>query len=476
MSMPSEFESPARCPSPKNFPSDDQLPKAFAEYYLAYARPLSIASDPFHLMAMLSCVSAVIGPRCYVRYGHLCIYPSISSLLLGVSTLTGKSEALNIAKQLCLDQIEGAMRREFDAHQKAYENAMAEWKKLPKDTKSETAEPEPPERSYLRCPEDFTNAALAQVLETQDPGSHGCVVLLDEFSALLIGRTGQFNTGLTQLLTKIHSCESIFMKRAGGGDTYIELPFLCIAGCSTPEWLLENMQQSDVTGGWLIRYLIYEQKEKPDRAPPSMRPYPNRGLAEKWQSLIAEIHTSTSIQGEWRLSKEALVTYDKAYHKVWDTILLPEEDKGDSMAGRALNMIFRVALVFEILNTRGNPKREGNVGEKFPVIQQDSMEQAIRVVFFYLKGMIAMRKTTLTGGNPAIQEKLVQRLRQGEMSKTEVYQFCTSHKRGIRSADIQEIYTSLEEQQIITVYDINTPKKKPLGMVRLWEAGDDDLT
>ena len=80
MSLPSEFEKPARCPSPQNFPSDDQLPKAFAEYYLAYARPLSIASDPFHLMAMLSCLSAVIGPRCHVRYGNLCIYPSIGPL------------------------------------------------------------------------------------------------------------------------------------------------------------------------------------------------------------------------------------------------------------------------------------------------------------------------------------------------------------------------------------------------------------
>lgn len=476
MSLPSEFESPARCPSPINFPADEQLPKAFAEYYLAYARPLSIASDPFHLMAMLSCLSAVIGPRCYVRYGHLCVYPSISSLLLGMSTLTGKSEALNIAKQLTLDKIEDAMRLVFDANYKAYENAMVAWKKLPKDTKSSTPEPEPPERKYLRCPEDFTSAALAQVLESQDPNSHGCVVLLDEFAALLIGRTGQFNTGLTQLLTKIHSCESIFMKRAGGGDTYIPLPFLNIAGCSTPEWLLENMQQSDLTGGWLIRYLIYEQKDKPDRAPPSMRPYPNRGLAEKWQALIGEIHSSTSIQGEWRLSKEALVAYDKAYHKVWNNILLPEEDKGDSMAGRALNMIFRVALVFEILNTRGNPKREGDIGGKFPVIQLESMEQAIKVVFFYLKGMIDMRKTTLTGGNAAIQEKLVQQLRKGEMSKTEVYKFCTNHKRGIRSADIQEIYTSLEEQKIITVFDINTPKKKPLGMVRLWEAADDDLT
>jgi hypothetical protein len=80
MSLPSEFEAPARCPSPKNFPTDEQLPKSFAEYYLAYARPLSIASDPFHLMAMLSCVSAVIGPRCHVRNGNLCIYPSIGPL------------------------------------------------------------------------------------------------------------------------------------------------------------------------------------------------------------------------------------------------------------------------------------------------------------------------------------------------------------------------------------------------------------
>jgi hypothetical protein len=476
MAMPADFTTTPRCPSPDSFPKDEQLPSAIAEYYLPYCRPLSIASDPFHVMAMMSCFSAVIGPRCYVRYGNLLIYASISSILLGLSTMTGKSEALNLAKQTTLDPLDRAIKKQYDAHRQVYDRDMAVYKKLNKQDQFEADEPVEPVRTYLRTAEDFTNSSLKNVLVTQNPHSHGSIMLFDEFSAFLMSRHGSHTSGIIQLFTKIHSCESVWVGRAGEGDTFIELPFLNIVGCSTPEWLIENMQESDVTGGWLIRYLVYEQKEKPDRAPPSMRPYPDKGLLEKWNELITDCHTSETIKGEWRLTEEAIAAYDKIYHKIWDKILLPEEDKGDSIAGRSLNMIFRVALLFEILNTRGNPKREGSVGEKHPVIQLKSMKQAIKLVVFYMRGMMAMRKTTLTGGNLAVQEKLLQRLRKAEMSKSEVYRFCTSHKKGIRSKDIQEIYTSLDEQQIITIYPVESKGKHgPVvtQMVRLWEAGDD---
>ncbi len=185
-----------------------------------------------------------------------------------------------------------------------------------------------------------------------------------------------------------------------------------------------------------------------------------------------ELHTSTVIKDEWRLTSEALTAYDTAHKKVWKQILLKKSSSAKPMAGRALNMILRVALLFEILNCKGKPKREGTL--KKPMIQLEAMEQAIRVVFFYLKAMMDMRDTTLSGGFPALQAKLVKRLGEGEMTQTEVYKFCTGHKRGIRSQDIKEIYTSLDNQQIIHTYEITQPGKKSIGMVKLWEPSDDD--
>jgi hypothetical protein len=468
MSLPSEFEPLGRCPSPKNFPEDDQLPEA-VRAYLKYARPISIAPDPFHLMAFLSCFSALIGVRCYVRHGSLIIYPSVSSILLGLSTVTGKSEALGIAFRMVLEKFDRSLRREFAVEMRAYELAHTAWRKK----KKASEEPTPPSRRYLMAPPDFTNAALAQVLESQQPGSYGSILLLDELASLLSMRNNQFNMGLVQLLTSIHSNVPILIKRAGSThDIDIELPHLNVCAASTPEWLIENMNESDVTGGWLIRYLLYDQLELPDHAPPSFRPYPDAALYEEFQEFLTEIHTSTVIKDEWCLTPEALTAYDKAHNKAWNKILLKKSSSAKPMAGRALNMILRVALLFEILNCKGKPKRSGTL--KKPMIQLEAMEQAIRVVFFYLKAMMAMRNTTLTGGNAAIQAKLVQRLRDGEMTQTEVYKFCTGHKRTIRSQDIREIYTSLENQQIIHTYEITQPGKKPISMVKLWEPSDDE--
>ncbi len=257
MSQP--FESSGRCPSPTNFPKDDELPEAVRDY-LSYARPISLASDPYHLLAFLSTFSALMGLRAYVRHGALIIYPSVSAILLGQSTVTGKSEALKIAYQMVLERVDRGLRQRFAVEMRAFELAFKAWLK---DKKS-SEEPIPPTRRYIRAPNDFTNAALAQVLQSQESHGHGAVLILDELASLLMARNGQFNMGLIQLLTSIHSNEVILIKRAGATfDIDIELPFMNVLAASTPEWLLENMNESDITGGWLIRYLMYDQQELP---------------------------------------------------------------------------------------------------------------------------------------------------------------------------------------------------------------------
>jgi hypothetical protein len=303
----------------------------------------------------------------------------------------------------------------------------------------------------------------------------------DEISVLLSSRGGMHNQGVIQKYTSIHSSEQMWIKRKGEiDDIKIKLPFLPVLGASTVDWFRENMQSSDIGGGWLVRYILIPQEEIPTAPPPCFKEASDPKLLKQWRDLIVAIHQSKLIEGEWRMEIEARACYE-AHHKGAWVKQFAEDDAatdsiGNSIVGRALNNTMRMALVFEILNCGGVPKTECQDGTHYPIITLRSMKQACDLMVFFTVGINRVCRKSLAPGLIGVEASLLEKLGEGPMTGSAVYKFIVQGHRSLRAKDIKEIKESLEAQNYIVSFDADSPKgNKPTTWYRLRTADDDKI-
>ena len=161
----------------------------------------------------------------------------------------------------------------------------------------------------------ITKEALIQQMKNR-PGTSGnqaLVVLSGEFDTF-IDASGH---RMVMFLTDIHDSEDDWeYTTKGGGTDRIKAPFLTLLGGIVPNWIGNNFDETFTEGGFVARtYFVAEEVRRFKNA----RPDVTREMWGMRQNLQDDLAHISTLEGEFKWTKDAEDWFDNWYDNVWDT-------------------------------------------------------------------------------------------------------------------------------------------------------------
>ena len=247
----------------------------FVEGYLRYVEH-SESPRSYHQWAAVSAISAVLGRKAYIRWGHSTLFPNHYIILIGPSGKSRKSDPIVIVRDL----IEA----------------------LNVPTIGEDNSPEAVILDIKRSVSSFTDP------DTGDSKFHCSVsAFLEELAVF----TGYQNSTFLAYLTNWYDSRDKWTRRTKhqGTDVITGMCFNML--CATaPDWLPHILTRESTGGGFTSRclFIVEDKKEKlvPD---PNLFP-PDQKLKE---DLLHDLEVIQSISGAYKLSEEANKEYGSWY-------------------------------------------------------------------------------------------------------------------------------------------------------------------
>ncbi|MDA2927780.1 YfjI family protein [Acidobacteria bacterium AH-259-G07] len=416
--MRKEYEAKAASAAapPEHLPADLQkhlkasgwsIPhKGFLKDYLSWAVPRTEAPLGFHLASALTVAGAVLGRKCQIQPGGLPLYPNIYAVCVGTSTRVRKSYAISMVKQI-LQRVKPEP-----------EVIIVEGLRFVK-AKS----------SYFLA-DDGTPQGLLRELRNK----HSGIKVFQEFGNFL-QQTKQkdYMGGFAGLLTELYDCPPSFSKQlAKQEDSFtIEEPFLCILGATTREWLLAGIDETDIRGGFLPRFLLFPGEKT---SPIPITPPPDERVEEQLARQLTEL---SKISGIFGPTEEAKQVYTDWYLRNYTEPEKPGMDLLSAYWGRLESYVWKIAFIFE---ATADPDLES--------ISADSVRLAISFVERLKKNLKPLIQNEL---QPNPLAKLLERVRRmihkaGPSGIARKYLLKNSH---LTSRHLDIVIKTLEETEEI---------------------------
>lgn len=133
--------------------------------------------------------------------------------------------------------------------------------------------------------------------------------------------------------------------KASGTDQ-ISAPWVNLVGCTTPQWIAENMPAVTIGGGFTSRCLwVYGDKKETFIAYPDEHTKPNHDLYA--DALVADLeHIATTLLGPFVLAKEAREWGREWYEVLWKgTERGIEDDRLDGYLARKQTHMHKLAMI-----------------------------------------------------------------------------------------------------------------------------------
>jgi len=266
--------------------------KGFLRNYMDYTAEFSDASRQFHLFAGLSALSAGVGNTRFVWYGDNRIYPNLWVILVAASTRHRKSSTLNTSRrviQLANDIIMEPVMINYQAEIEAYEQ-------LPKEEKVLREPPEEPAPVIQILPDAYSMESLMHRLSKQASG----IFIWSEWASAVEAMERTYNTGRATF-TDLYDREDWITDFLSRRDEIKGKLCLSILAASTLDWIVKNVTERDLHGGFLARFVYI-----PSIATPALLALPPKSDKDKRQSLaetLVFIHRNTN--DEMSLTDEA---------------------------------------------------------------------------------------------------------------------------------------------------------------------------
>jgi energy-coupling factor transporter ATP-binding protein EcfA2 len=197
---------------------ENLLPKEswFRKYMQLW--PTSEPPESFILFAAMSVFGACLGRRVWFDQDVHTIYPMMSTLLIGPSG-TGKSTSAKMAFKLV--------------------------KSLPKEEQ----------------PQIIAGAATPEKLHDDLRMNPHAILFASELANFFTRQ--KYMEGMIPYVTQLLDYEDKLERRTiGGGIVEIERPSVTVLGCSTSEWLQDQLPDTATSGGFLARFLIVHEEHK----------------------------------------------------------------------------------------------------------------------------------------------------------------------------------------------------------------------
>lgn len=248
----------------KDFQVNRFFPAGFVADYFKYAEPLTDAPPQFHLPVALCVFSTIIGNKVHLALGAQKLYPNIWALVLAPSSTHRKTSSLEMGLGLI---------RSFN-----------------------------PKRIM---PNDFSTEAFLAHLAANPQG----VMAFSEFSILLEICQRTYAGGLKELLTDLYDCRPSYIRKLSEKEYVINNPCLSLIGASTVEWLVNKINEGDIRGGFMARFLYFPASKKIKSLP-----IPPRANEQERDALIEALKgIEAAFEGEMTYSDEARAIYEEWY-------------------------------------------------------------------------------------------------------------------------------------------------------------------
>jgi hypothetical protein len=196
----------------------DIQPEGFISKYMSYAKTLSFAYDEYHYCGSLMLLSTLVMRRRHVRFAHKIYYPLLYMFLLGPSTVSMKSMAMNLVREITEE---------------------VDW------------------GDDTLLPNSFTPEALYELMNANNQRS----LINDEAGAFLKNMKKPYMRDMQDILCQIFDEKSMRRKlrTSKDGDTNdfsIPDPFLNILFSTVPTTVQDTTDTSDTDSGWFVRFLF----------------------------------------------------------------------------------------------------------------------------------------------------------------------------------------------------------------------------
>lgn len=251
----------------------------FVERYTNWAESYTDAPPQFHRFVAYWALSTLLGRRVYLELGDEWLFPNLWLVILAPSSFYRKSTALSIGAKM----INGINKE-------------------------------------IMLPSEWTQECFITLMSQQ---SHGAMVCY-EFKGLLSQLQKDYNNGAQSMLTELYDNPHEYTRKKGTTEVKeyrIAQPYLTILGASTIEWLISSVQNSDIAGGFLARFLFVSA----DRKDKILAIQPKADEAQRLMVKTALEKALEIPEGAMRYSREA-----EDYYKKWYAGFVREADEAAS--------------------------------------------------------------------------------------------------------------------------------------------------
>lgn len=207
--------------------------------------PASESPRSFILFSAMSVFGATLGRRVWIDHDVHTVYPMMSTLLIGPSG-TGKSTAAKMAFRL--------------------------FKTLPREEQ----------------PQLISGASTPEKLYEDLRANPHAVLFASELANFFTKQ--KYMEGLIPAVTELLDYGDTFERRTKGtGLVTVDRPSVTVIGCSTNDWLQEQLPDSATSGGFLARFLIVNEEHKAQSVP-----LPGRMFSELQKARLETARTEAA--------------------------------------------------------------------------------------------------------------------------------------------------------------------------------------
>lgn len=286
--------------------------KDFISEYIAYALACTDAPVSFHLIIVFLLLSAVVGRKIVVRFSHGNVYPNLWIILLGPSSISRKTTAINIGKRVL-----------------------------------------PPNLHYLA--EESSPEGLISSLDLNGIG----VLIRDEIGGFLQNLTRQYMKGFKEFLNNLFDCPDKYQRTLRNKEYNIENACVSILGATTKSRLLRNMNEDDLLSGFFARFIYILPSLENRKWKPVAHKKEEINVKESMLKFkLQELQEFFSKQKEpiiLELDEDALKRYND-WLKEWEDRLMKEEnvDAMSSIYSRLSTYAVKFAILQHVNNAVGD--------------------------------------------------------------------------------------------------------------------------
>lgn len=246
----------------------------FIKKYYDYTKETEPPTN-YHVWTMVSCLSALLGRKCYIPQGTFTVYPNLYIILVGSPGMK-KSSAMNIGKNLL---------RGID--------------------------------NFPLAPASMTREALLQALANNeckfslnnvDLDFHQVSAFVTELQEFLGGK--HRNQSMIDILTAIWDEPTYEYSTINRDPIKIQQPYVTLLACCTTDWLTEKMKASIISEG-LARRMIFIYEDKRNK----YVPFPTLSMeqVEAWTELEQDIKIVRKTCGQFNFTEDARQYWEKLY-------------------------------------------------------------------------------------------------------------------------------------------------------------------